>query len=352
MTTLSGTAPQETAPHPTFTRTIDRHLVHRAAVSEVFVTDLLPTGPGTFQAGAQLPLSHAYFSDHLHRPERYDFLLLLEAARQACTAAGHHQLDVPPDTVFMVNGWSIRLTDAVGLAPGSRPGELHLIGSATRREARRGRLLGVDYDVELRLAGRTVGRVTIGTSTVKAPDYPQLRRLQRGTVPPLTAELGHVVHSRPSAPSEVGCGRPENVVLGEPVHVDGGVRAQVEPRYDNSSLFDHTYDHVPAMVITEAARQLAHLAGVPTSAAVTGCSAEFSRFAELDGPLIAGTDRALTPAAALPGDPADAAAATSTADGRGTAEAADGTFTAAFEQDGRQIARVDLTFETADRSST
>ncbi|MFD4131205.1 AfsA-related hotdog domain-containing protein [Streptomyces goshikiensis] len=267
--------------------TIDRSLVHRAAVSEVLVTDLVATGDETFAAGAQLPLGHAYFGDHLRDPVSYDFLLLLEAARQAGVAASHRQLSVSRETAFLVHNWSIELDDLDALTPGSRPGELELTGTVVPSAGRNGQLRGVGSSVALSIAGRPVGRTRIDVGAAKSADYGKLRFLQRRSVPPLTAELGVV--PRPRAADTAGVGRrsPLNVVLGEPVRAGDTVSALVEPRFENASLFDHTYDHIPAMVITEGARQLAHLAGAATGAAVTRCAAEFTRFAELDSPMMA-----------------------------------------------------------------
>ncbi|MER7048026.1 ScbA/BarX family gamma-butyrolactone biosynthesis protein [Streptomyces jumonjinensis] len=287
MATPTDTASLEGAPVLSFVRTIDRSLVHRAAVSEVLVTDLVRTGAEDFVAGAQLPHGHAYFSDHARTPVTYDFLLLLEAARQAGTAASHRQLGIPGDTTFLVNSWSIRIEDVQGLTPGDRPAELELAGAVTPVTARNGRLRGVSSSVTLRIADRVVARTRIDVGMAKGSDYGRLRFLQRKSTPPLTSELHGVLRSRPVDADRVGRRNPANVVLGEPTHHGDTVSAQVEPQFDNRSLFDHTYDHIPAVVLTEAARQLAHLAGVPTSATVTGCAADFTRFAELDIPLVA-----------------------------------------------------------------
>ncbi|MFE3996227.1 AfsA-related hotdog domain-containing protein [Streptomyces goshikiensis] len=72
----------------------------------------------------------------------YDFLLLLEAARQAGVAASHRQLSVSRETAFLVHNWSIELDDLDALAPGSRPGELELTGTVTPSAARNGQLRG------------------------------------------------------------------------------------------------------------------------------------------------------------------------------------------------------------------
>jgi hypothetical protein len=274
-------------PVVTFTRTIDRSLVHRAAVSEVLVTDLVRTGHENFVAGAQLPLGHSYFSDHLRTPVTYDFLLLLEAARQAGIAASHRLLGVAQDTSFLVNDWSIEIEDLPALVPRAQPAELELTGVATLLAGRNGHVRGVGSSATLRVAGRVIGRTRINAGTARTCDYGKLRFLQRKSVPPLTGGLGPMTRGRPANAADVGRRSWANVVLGEPLRSGGAVSARVEPRFDNSALFDHSYDHIPAMVLTEAARQLAHLAGAPAQAAVTGCTAAFTRFAELDAPLVA-----------------------------------------------------------------
>jgi hypothetical protein len=135
--------------------------------------------------------------------------------------------------------------------------------------------------------GSTVGRTRINVGTAKSRDYGKLRYLQRRSVPPLTVDLLDTLRSRPADTERVGRRNEANVVLGEPLHLDDTVSAQVEPLFTNKSLFDHTYDHIPAMVMSEAARQLAHLAGISTRSTVVGCDAVFTRYAELDSPLVA-----------------------------------------------------------------
>ncbi|MEG8184655.1 transcriptional regulator, partial [Nocardia terpenica] len=49
----------------THLRTISRHLAHRCAVSEVFVTSLHTHTPDSYTVGAQLPRMHAYYGDHV-----------------------------------------------------------------------------------------------------------------------------------------------------------------------------------------------------------------------------------------------------------------------------------------------
>jgi hypothetical protein len=83
---------------------------------------------------------------------------------------------------------------------------------------------------------------------------------------------------------------PLNVLLSHPIRVGNTVSAQVTPRFGNRSLFDHAYDHLPAMVLTEAAHQLALVSlgeRARRASRLVGIEAVFARYAELDEPLTA-----------------------------------------------------------------
>lgn len=121
----------------TFQQCVERSLVHRYAVSEVFVTDLVETGSDTCVIGAQLPMSHAYFLDDAFPavgftrtappPRRYGPALLAECARQACTYLAHRRYGVPLDWNFLMTGLSVRITDPGALSVGARPAELTML---------------------------------------------------------------------------------------------------------------------------------------------------------------------------------------------------------------------------------
>jgi len=98
------------------------------------------------------------------------------------------------------------------------------------------------------------------------------------------------------APHLVARVNPLNVVLSDVDRKDEFVTAAVTPRYDNHALFDHDYDHIPAMTLTEAARQLALVAvddgtgAVAAESVISAIQGRFHRFAELDAPLTAAAE--------------------------------------------------------------
>ena len=293
-----------------YERTVERSLVHRAAVGEVFVTDVRIADPNRYLAGAQLPLGHGYYGDHRPRPAPFDTLLLLESCRQASIYGAHEAMGLPVDTTMMVRDWSIRLDPVACPAPGPAPGELGLVDTVRARRGPRGDVRGLRFDLELWLARRQVGwaHITVGCTTAK--QYAALRRLQRGDDPPRTADLAAAATDAatdaaatgtgtgtgtgrgpdrggdPVRPELVGRWNPANVVLADPVRDDYEVSALLAPRFDHPSLFDHSYDHYPAMVLMEAARQLSLLTADAGHTVATGFDAGFERFAELDAPIV------------------------------------------------------------------
>jgi 2-oxo-3-(phosphooxy)propyl 3-oxoalkanoate synthase len=265
-----------------FGRTIERSLVHRASVAEVFVTDIQPAGDARFVAAAQLPLSHGYYSDHTRKPAVFDPLLLLEAGRQA-GIAGAHLLGLPKGAMMMVAGFTIALTGA--LPAGDRPGELRIDNRFDASRMRGGRVRTGSVTQDLYLGEEHIGVHTMEVNVVTPSEHNALRGVMRGTPAPFTSQLEDLPARRPP-PHVVGRTNPLNVVIADVFRDGQGARALVAPLFGNRSLFDHDYDHLPATTLAEAARQLAVVLAGP-DAVPYEVSGRFMRFAELDAPCVA-----------------------------------------------------------------
>ena len=272
-----------------FRRTVDRRLVHRAAVAEVFLTDVREIGELRLAVAAQLPQSHLHYDDHLQDRPTTDPLLLVEVCRQA-GIAGSHLLGVPADVAMLVNHFTLVVDDPHPLDPAGRPVELVVDTTYVPTKIRAGKVRRGHAEQRLLVAGRPVGRNLMEIQMVSGHEHDALRHLQRGTPAPSTAEFADLAHRARLEPAAVGRRHPLNVVLADVARDAGTLTAVVAPRLDNRALFDHAYDHVPAMALTEAARQLtlfALAARVRPGARITAVEAEFGRFAELDEPVLA-----------------------------------------------------------------
>ncbi|CAO5257495.1 AfsA-related hotdog domain-containing protein [Frankia sp. AgKG'84/4] len=267
-----------------FMRTVDRSLIHRHALSEVFLTDTVPTGAASYRAAAQLPSSHAYFTDHV-RHGAVDPLLLLECSRQAETYGAHVHFGVTRETRFVLRSWSMRLPGLFASRPRG-PAELTMAVGTRPLIGDRPTSRSLAYDIELSLDGGAIGDTHIEVGYLPDSAYEHLRALRRGSPPQTSDDL----RSTPTtiAPAAVGRASRVNTILVDPVQSGDDATATIRVPVDNRSMFDHALDHFPGMVLTEAARQLclwsgASLLGLPaTAATVIAFDLAFTRFAELD----------------------------------------------------------------------
>lgn len=270
-----------------FFRSVDRRLLHRRALSEVFLTDTSAVDGSRFLAGAQLPSSHAYFTDHAGHTV-LDPVLLLECARQAETYGAHAHLAVDSGTKFVLQSWSMRLPGLFA-AHGGTPAELAMQVTTDRPADATAPARSVSYDVRFLLDGAELGEVRMSVGYLSAATYAMLRTKRRGSAPVSSDDVAALPAT--VAAHEVGRTLPVNALLVDPVEDGTGVTAGVRMPTDNPSMFDHAQDHLPGMVLTEAARQAALLAGArllgrPAEATtLVGFDLDFTRFAELDAPV-------------------------------------------------------------------
>ena len=268
-------------------RTVSRDLLHRWSLSEVFLTGYHRLDETRFAAAAQLPLSHGYFRDRVVAEDVYDPLQVLEAGRQAMTYGAHvHQL-LPRDTAFLVRSWRLELASRAALRCGDRPGELR-IEAAVERHARGGQVRRLGFAMTLELDGRDVGELVMDIGCAPAEQYLALRRMQRGRDIATAFALPAGPAGRPVTPSDVDRRHPANVVLDGLRAEADALHAWLSPRtYRNRSMYDHPYDHVPAMVLSEAASQLGLLltGGASAGRVATRVDGRFGRFAEVDAPV-------------------------------------------------------------------
>ncbi|KUO12758.1 ScbA/BarX family gamma-butyrolactone biosynthesis protein [Streptomyces sp. DSM 15324] len=266
------TRPRRLADAPSLTTTVPRQLVHRAALSETLLTGWRRTGEDRFSVSAQWPRSHG-----LHvSPDwsAYDPLLVVETVRQAGTLIAHTEYGVPLDHQFVMQEFHVdaateKLT--VDLLP-AEP-ELELLFADVQYRGRR--LAGARYTARVLREGEPVAAADVAFTVVAGSVY---RRLRGGRTPE------SVTAAPPPAgldPVAVDRALPADVVLAP---ADGPDRWQLRVNTAHPVFFDHPLDHVPGMLLLEAARQVARLLGIDGQSPIL-YHASFHRYAELDEPV-------------------------------------------------------------------
>jgi hypothetical protein len=263
---------------PRLTTTVPREFVHRAAVAEVMLTDWRRRDDTRFEVAAQWPRGHSFFSPI---GGHHDPLLAAETIRQIGALLAHAELGVPLGHHFLM--WDLEYTaEAQHLLIGDAPAALDIDVVCADVKRRGGNLAGLRYTAVLRRGGRTA---VTGSASYTCTTPAVYRRLRAGRGPedgrppiPLTA---------PVSPQSVGRTSPMDVVL-SPIGEERRWQLRADTRHH--VLFDHPVDHVPGMVLVEAARQAAaavvgHHAMLPLSV-----TSRFERYVELNAPCMIEAD--------------------------------------------------------------
>ncbi|MFC4084956.1 ScbA/BarX family gamma-butyrolactone biosynthesis protein [Amycolatopsis samaneae] len=261
-----------------FQQTVPRSLVHRAAVSEVFVTDLNVLGEGRFEVGAQWPRRHGFFGPRT--PEFHDPMLYAETVRQAVPLIAHRAYGVPLSHSFLSDHKAYTVGET-GLATLGRPVDVVLRVAAHEVEYRGGKVGGMRLDFECFRDDRLIGTATERWRCVASAVYRRVRGDHFAATPFQATILP------PVNPAAVGRERAEDVLVSATA-TDGTWSLRFDP--DHAVLFDHPVDHVPGMALIEGARQAALLAVGDPYALPVRADFEFGTYVEFDSECLLVTD--------------------------------------------------------------
>ncbi|MEU4877949.1 ScbA/BarX family gamma-butyrolactone biosynthesis protein [Streptomyces sp. NPDC021608] len=257
------------------TTTVPRELVHRAAVAEVMLTGWQRLSDTRFAMTAQWPRGHSFFTTA--NRTHHDPMMAAETIRQIGALLAHAEFGVPLGHQFLMDELTLTVhPEEIGV--GGAPAALDLDVTCTDVRKRGERLTGMCYETRVLREGRLAASGQISFTVIAPAVYRRLRP-QRVFDPahrplPLTA---------PVAPSTVGRLSPTDVVLSPTGEPD---RWQLRMDTRHPVLFDHQVDHVPGMVLLEAARQAATAVLGRPSILPLGLDCAFLKYAELDLPCM------------------------------------------------------------------
>ncbi|MEU1421250.1 ScbA/BarX family gamma-butyrolactone biosynthesis protein [Kitasatospora sp. NPDC005751] len=259
-------------------------LVGKSVAGEALVTDWGDVSGATQWVTVHWPHDHPFYTEG----GRYSPLLFTESARQALTVLSHAVHGVPLGHRFGME--RIRTSVNSGeLLTTSGPPEVDLLithTSVTRRRLGSAHLVS---QVEARRGGRHLGTAELHYTSHPPALYDRLR----GRYADAAQAFARALPLLPPAPTAVvGRLHERDVVIspaGAPDHW------QLRTDTGHRVLFDHPHDHVPGMVLLEAAVQ-ATRATLPHPAVPVAFDSTFLRYVEFDQPCLLTT----TPAPPTP----------------------------------------------------
>ncbi|MFE7174759.1 ScbA/BarX family gamma-butyrolactone biosynthesis protein [Streptomyces sp. NPDC057616] len=260
--------------HPSLTTTVPKEFVHRAAVAEVMLTGWQRRDEHHFSVAAQWPRAHSFFTpseDGLHDP-----LIAAETIRQVGSLLAHAEYGVPLGHHFLMRHLDLSV-DPGHLAVGSAPAALDLAVTAVETTLRAGHLAHLRYEVSILREGHTAATGSASFNTATPAVYRRLRGRDD------LAGVRALALTAPASPQSVARTSPVDVVL-SPTTAPHHWQLRVDTRHP--VLFDHPVDHVPGMVLLEAARQASAATAKRSATLPTRISATFTRYVELDTPCL------------------------------------------------------------------
>ncbi|MFD3662544.1 ScbA/BarX family gamma-butyrolactone biosynthesis protein [Streptomyces sp. NPDC058659] len=268
------------------TTQVPGEFVHRADPADIIPTGWTQLTENRFSISARWPATHPFFSPVAG--DRHDPVLVAETIRQATMLVAHAELGVPVDDQFVM--WGLNYAaDPEALAVDGLSSDVTVDLVCSDLTRRGGSIRNLRTTMVLTRDGR---HLATGNALARCTSALAYRRIRGERM----AALGRPVPLIPGvSPHLVGRENSKDVVLA-PATRPG--RWQLRINTQHTTLFRRPNDHVPGMVLLEAARQAATMTTGSRVFLPTVMEASFSRYAELDSPCWIETE--VVPASASP----------------------------------------------------
>ncbi|WP_327698563.1 ScbA/BarX family gamma-butyrolactone biosynthesis protein [Streptomyces sp. NBC_00459] len=220
-------------------------LCHRPYPEDRFPVDWLRLAEHRFLVTANWPAAHGFFAP---LPDgRQDPLLVAETTRQATMMLAHAEFGVPVDDRFLMRELGYRV-ETPDFTVENASGAIDVVVECSGVQLRAGRLIGMRVDLRFQRLGRLLATSMGILVCTSARVYRRLRGERMSSV-------GRPLRLLPAvAPHEAGRLDRKDVVLAPSEHRPGW---QLRLDATHPTLFARPNDHVPGMVLLEAARQAA-----------------------------------------------------------------------------------------------
>jgi hypothetical protein len=246
----------------------------KSDLAEVLVTGLRRLDDDVHTVALHWPGTHAFYAP---AAQNYSPLLFIEGVRQALSVVSHVGLDVPMDYRM---SWEFLESEVApdALRAGTDPATVEM--AVTHESVTRRRSGSVRVSAHARA---TREDMPLGTARVNYTALPPaIYKWFRGGYADAPQAFARALPPLPPiTPTLAGRTSERDVVLATG---DGPRRWLLRADTSHPVLFDHTHDHIPGMVLLEAACQAVQADAAPERVTPVTVNSTFSRYVELDLP--------------------------------------------------------------------
>ncbi|WP_369360296.1 ScbA/BarX family gamma-butyrolactone biosynthesis protein [Streptomyces sp. cg2] len=245
--------------------------VHLRHDNSVLVTDWQRSGDMNYRVTAQWP---APGNGEPGRGFRSESMQAGQMVRQAGLLLAHAEFGAPLAHAILLRTFDFSF-DMDFLRAKNKPASLIVQVLCEPTKSRGRSINGLHMTMTIHCEGQQIGTAATGFEWIPPAVYRRLRGDHAEAVsdqPPLSA---------PVAPAQVDCTADVEVVLAPTEHAD---RWLLRNDFRNTALYDHPVDHVPGLVLIEAAQQAARLVTSPGNFRASAVETVFDRYVEFDSP--------------------------------------------------------------------
>ncbi|ARF59127.1 ScbA/BarX family gamma-butyrolactone biosynthesis protein [Streptomyces gilvosporeus] len=258
---------------------VPKEFVHLRYDDSVLVTDWHRTGAMNFRVTAIWP---ALDRGAPGRGFRSWAMQAAQMVRQTGLLLAHAEFGAPLTHAVLLRTFDFAF-DVERLEAERKPTSLVLDVVCEITKSRGRSISGLRMTMSIHCAGRQVGTAATGFEWIPPGVYRRLRGVHAEAVrdqAPLPA---------PVPPAQVDCTADVEVVL---TPTDTAGRWLLRGDFRNTALYDHPVDHVPGLVMIEAAQQAARLVTAHRTFRPSALTTVFERYVEFDSPCWIGAQPA------------------------------------------------------------
>ena len=262
-----------------YAQSAEKHLVHKAFNSEIFLTDSHRIDESTFEIAAFLPRSHIYYND-TQDFTRHDVSALLEVFRQCSILVAHKFYGVALNSKFIFDSADFKVLHNEVLENSPQSYQAIIKIAVLQVKHKRGNDYGLLLDMWLFIDSKKYATKIMDMSWFAPKMYERLR----GEI----ANENYIpLDKNEMSPKSLGRSTITNVVITQFLQESQYFQTTIIPNQAHPAFFDHPLDHLPASLLIEAIRQssllvihsLYHL--TPANVYVSGIKIDFKAFCGL-----------------------------------------------------------------------
>lgn len=239
-----------------FGSTVRKDLVHRSAVSEVFLTDAQRIEEDRFYTGAHLPRTHSYYND-APSLTHHENIVLLEVCRQSSIIVSHNYYDAPLDAKFIFNEAKFKIENNEALLIKSKPSYVVTEIEVISKSGRNGKVNGLTFEMRLYVDGNIAATKLMNITWLTKPVWGKMRNKALKTAETFSNIALPSINSQSTLTQIMGRTNIDNLVLRSVENQNGQYVSAIQVNQSHPAMFDHPLDHIPGMLLIEAFRQMA-----------------------------------------------------------------------------------------------